>query len=352
VVAQGAAVPAAGLEMGQPVAWKVFYSYSHEDSNLRHELATHLALLKHDNRIVEWYDQKIEPGANWAKHISDQLDSADLILLLISPDFLASDYCFGVEADKALTRLKDGDVKVVPILLRPCMWDESRFSQLQIIPRGATPITSWANRDEALSEVAKEIRDIVKETPPSLSKPSPRKTRQFDSSFELVHSQVRAYANLYERTRQRVHPSVVGRQALLQRIFDKMSYLATASYPLLDELAKSPSPGERVAAIAILQVFASEQYLKFLVSLVGSEKPFVDYQATKALHFAAEHLAPDAYPQLLEEICKAKAALELAHRLNADRVGDITDRLKELQAAEDKVRESIKLLAVPPLWND
>ncbi len=92
----------------------------------------------------------------------------------------------------------------------------------------------------------------------------------------------------------------------MEQIIEKMRNLATASYPLLDELANSPSPGERLAAVAILEVFAAEQFLSFLVKLVGSEKPFVGYHATKALHFAVGALDPHVYPQLLDEIKKCR----------------------------------------------
>jgi hypothetical protein len=118
------------------MAWQVFYSYSHKDAELRDRLGIHLAPLKYQRKIVEWHDRKIEPGTNWEKEISAQLESAHLIVLLVSADFLASEYCFGVEVEKAFTRLKRVQVKVVPILLKPCLWEESRFSALQIIPSG------------------------------------------------------------------------------------------------------------------------------------------------------------------------------------------------------------------------
>ena len=93
------------------MAWQVFYSYSHKDTELRNQIGTFLAPLRHNNKIVEWHDRKIEPGANWQNEISVRLDSAHLILLLISADFLASDYCFGVEVEKAMRRLKRGEVE-------------------------------------------------------------------------------------------------------------------------------------------------------------------------------------------------------------------------------------------------
>lgn len=324
------------------MAWRVFYSYSHKDADLRERLGTYLAPLKQQLKISEWHDRKIEPGADWDTEISAQLDSADLILLLVSADFLASEYCFGAEVEKSLLRLKRGDVKVVPVLLKPCLWEESRFSELQMIPRDAKPITSWTSVDDALKDVASEIRKLVSEPSPTRPEPSaePRESHRFESSLDLVRGQIRSYANLYERTRQRMRASSE-RTARMEQIFQKMRGIATAAYPLLDELAGSPSPGERLAAVAVLQVFAAERTIPFLVKLVGSEKPFVGYHATNALRFAVSAMESHMYPQLLNAIHEAQAALRRAG------VRFDSDRQTVLRVAEQELRETIAALAAP-----
>ena len=329
------------------MGWRVFYSYSHKDTELRDRLGTYLAPLVQQKKIVEWHDRKIEPGADWETEINSQLEAAQLILLLVSADFLASEYCFGVEVEKALTRLKRGEVKVVPVLLKPCLWKESRFSELQIIPRDAKAITSWASPEEALNTVADEISRIVS-APPPLPPETPSEhpaSYRFDSSLDLVRGQVRSYAHLYERTRQRMGASNE-RTSRMEQIFEKMRMLATASYPLLDELASSPSPGERLAAVAILQVFATEQSLPFLVKLVGSEKPFVGYHAVKALHFAVKSSDPRVYSRLLEAIRDAQALLDSAA------IGFDTDRQSVLRAAEQELRANIESLSVASVRYD
>lgn len=324
------------------MVWKVFYSYSHNDAKLRERLGTYLAPLVYKKKIVEWYDRKIEPGADWDTEIREELDSAHLILFLVSEDFLASEYCFGVEVERALTRLKRGEAKVVPILLKPCLWKESRFSELQIIPRDAKAITSWTSPEEAFLEVATELSSLITEPLPSLPESTPEvgAVEKFDSSLNLVRGQVRSYAHLYERIRQRMQPSH-DRTQRMEAVFQRMRTLATASYSLLDEFANSPSPGERLAAVAILQVFASEQYLPLLVKLVGSEKPFVGYHATRALSFAVGALDPRVHPQLLEAIADAKAALEFASFPND------TDRQTVLQEAEQALKATMNSLAAP-----
>jgi HEAT repeat protein len=127
----------------------------------------------------------------------------------------------------------------------------------------------------------------------------------------------------------------------MEQIFQKMRGIATASYPLLDELAGSPSPGERLAAVAILQAFAAERSIPFLVKVVASEKPFVGYHATRALRFAVGAMDSTVYPQLLNAIKEAQAALKSAS------VGFDSDRQTELRAAEEELRETIAALAAP-----
>src|SRR5713226_5126476 len=83
---------------------KVFLSYAHEDEPLLRKLETHLSLLKRQGLISTWYDRQIVPGTNWAATIDEQLEQASIILLLVSADFLASDYCYGVEMQRALQR--------------------------------------------------------------------------------------------------------------------------------------------------------------------------------------------------------------------------------------------------------
>jgi hypothetical protein len=127
----------------------------------------------------------------------------------------------------------------------------------------------------------------------------------------------------------------------MEQIFQNMKSLASASYPLLGELAPSPSPGERLAAVAILQVFATREYLPFLVGLVGSDKPFVGYHATNALHFAVGALDVNSYPQLMDAIHDAQAALTSAA------VGFDSDRQTVLRAAEQELQKNIESLSAP-----
>jgi hypothetical protein len=140
---------------------KLFYSYSHKDEALRDDLETHLANLKNQGIIEGWHDRKILPGKEWAGDIDENLEKAQVILLLISADFLASDYCQKKEMARAIERHRAGDACVIPILLRPVDWDGAPFAHIQALPRDARPVTKWTDRDEAWADVAKGIRRAI-----------------------------------------------------------------------------------------------------------------------------------------------------------------------------------------------
>jgi hypothetical protein len=319
---------------------KCFYSYSHTDIDFRKKLSNYLAPLRQQKKIVEWYDRYIEPGTDWNKEITDKIDSVDLIFFLITAEFLASDYSFGVEVELAFNRLKKKEAKIVPILIKPCLWDQSRFSELQIIPRDAKPITSWSSVDDAFFQVAEEIKNMVNAI---LAKPvqiidAEKSQYRFDHSLKLVRTQINSYAGLYERVRQQMRPGDE-RTKRMQEIFDKMKKLSFAAYPFLDELIKSPSPGERLTAVAILHEFTNEDYFDYITSLIGSEKPFIGYQAVKALQIAASSVNPRSYEKL-------KTAIQLAKdQLNVAEAGSDSGRRAILANAEKELQRNIEVFA-------
>lgn len=140
---------------------EVFISYSHKDDELREELVTHLANLKRQKKITAWHDRAIEAGEEWEAQIKGKLESAQIILLLISPPFMASEYCYDIELQRAIERHDAGNARVIPIILRPCDWKGSPFSKLQALPKDAKPITQWHDRDEAFLNVIQGIRRAV-----------------------------------------------------------------------------------------------------------------------------------------------------------------------------------------------
>lgn len=141
----------------------VFVSYSHKDEDLLNQLLPHLATLKRQEVINTWHDRQISGGTEWDQAIKDNLASADIILLLISSDFIASDYCWAVELQQAIERHEVGTARVIPISLRPCDWTGTPFRKLQAFPKNAKPVVSYDQADEAFEDIAKGIRQVVEE---------------------------------------------------------------------------------------------------------------------------------------------------------------------------------------------
>jgi tetratricopeptide (TPR) repeat protein len=147
--------------IGPPIS--VFYSYAHEDEALRDELEKHLNLLQRQGIIQAWHDRNITGGSAWEDQVDQHLEAAQLILLLISPDFLHSDYCYGTEMKRALARHAKGEAWVLPIHLRPVDWEGAAFTSLQALPTDARPVTAWRNRDQAFKNIAQGIRKATQE---------------------------------------------------------------------------------------------------------------------------------------------------------------------------------------------
>ena len=142
-------------------AIRLFYSYSHKDEELRKELEDHLSLLRRQGVISGWHDRMIGAGEEWKGQLDKNLEEAQIILLLISPSFLASDYCYDIETKRALDRHDKREATVIPVLLRPVDWQGAPFFRLQGLPIDLRPVTTWTNRDEAFTDIAKGIRSAI-----------------------------------------------------------------------------------------------------------------------------------------------------------------------------------------------
>ncbi len=138
-------------------AAKVFVSYAHQDEELRRALDTHLAPLERQGVVATWHDRKVLPGSERMDEIDRELEQADLVLLLVSPDFVASDYCYKVEMERALARHKSGEALVVPVILRPCDWQACPFARLAALPADDRAVTAWKNLLEFGTPVAQHL---------------------------------------------------------------------------------------------------------------------------------------------------------------------------------------------------
>ena len=122
-----------------------------------------LVVFERNGRILKWHDRMIPSGSEWKEHIDRRLERAKIILLFMSPDFIDSQYCYEVEGSLALHRHTTAQATVIPVILRPCAWQDTPFGALQALPKDATPISTWSNRDEGCLDVARGIMRVVDE---------------------------------------------------------------------------------------------------------------------------------------------------------------------------------------------
>ncbi len=185
---------------------KLFYCYAREDKAMRDELEKYLSSLKRLYSLRNWHDREILPGQEWEQAIETSLNTAHLILLLISPDFMNSEYCYGKEMQRALERHEEGTCKVIPIILRPTFLDAAPFNKLQMLPTDAKPITRWTDRDEAFHDVVKEINLVLKDLLLSLKSKkdwldegiSFRNLKRYDYALEAFEQALRLDPNYLE----------------------------------------------------------------------------------------------------------------------------------------------------------
>jgi TIR domain/CHAT domain len=155
------------ISMPSTKAIEVFFSYAREDEKLRDKLEKHLSLLKREKVITGWHDRKIGAGQEWKNEIDIHLNTAQIILLLVSVDFIASDYCWDVEVKRAMERHEAEEARVIPVILDSVDWKSAPFGRLQHLPRGIKPVKKWGNRDEAFLEITKNIRIVAGELTPN-----------------------------------------------------------------------------------------------------------------------------------------------------------------------------------------
>jgi len=150
---------------------KLFVSYSRRDAEYLNEFKVHLAGLKRNKKIEVWTDQEIVPSDKWKQKLKQELETADIMVFLLSPDFIASDFIYEEEVMKAIERRNKGEVVILPIIIRPCDFSSTPLTDFQALPRNAEPISTWENKDEAWMNVVDGLKrtiDVIgKEMQPS-----------------------------------------------------------------------------------------------------------------------------------------------------------------------------------------
>ena len=139
----------------------VFFSYSHRDKGMRDELEIHLSILKRQGIIDTWHDRRILPGDKFGHTIDANLRESNIILLLVSPYFLDSDYCYEREMDTAIAMHDEGKARIIPVILEHCDWKNTPLKEFLAIPRDGKPISEYPNVNKAFHEVTEEIRSVA-----------------------------------------------------------------------------------------------------------------------------------------------------------------------------------------------
>jgi hypothetical protein len=139
----------------------IFFSYAHEDEGLMHAVRKQLVIFDRQKKIAKQYDRILIPGESWKEKIDHHISHAGIVLLFVSSDFFASDYCHEIELKQALQQHKEGRTVVIPVIVRPCAWDTASFAKLQVLPRDGRPISRWENQDDACLDVANGIMKVV-----------------------------------------------------------------------------------------------------------------------------------------------------------------------------------------------
>ena len=196
------------------MAIKVFICYAREDEALLLILKKHLRPLQRQGLITLWNDRNISAGTDWAQEIAKQLNSAQIILLLISPDFIDSDYCYSVEMQRAMTRHEQKQAQVIPIILRPVYWHNAPFGKLHALPTDAKPVTSanWKTWDEAFFDVAEGIHKVLIQlnVPKSLETPAPFNHQATSDEEKLSRTAILAkLRQLYILSHDNISPGIM-----------------------------------------------------------------------------------------------------------------------------------------------
>nr|WP_275955362.1 toll/interleukin-1 receptor domain-containing protein [Mediterraneibacter glycyrrhizinilyticus] len=140
---------------------KVFLSYCHVDEMYKEELDKHFAPLKRSNKVETWNDRELKAGTKFDDNIKSHLNQDDIIILLISSDFFASDYCYNIEMQRAIERANRRECILIPIIVRPCLWTETPIKDILALPKDGKPISKYEDKDEAYLEIVTAVSDMI-----------------------------------------------------------------------------------------------------------------------------------------------------------------------------------------------
>lgn len=276
----------------------IFLSYSHKDETFREELVEHLSILKRQGIIKDWHDRKITAGSEWAGEIDTHLNTAQIILLLVSAAFLASDYCYDIELKRAMERHEAREAIVIPVILRPVDWHGAAFGKLKALPKDAKPISEWRTRHTAFKDVARGIKQLV--LPDDLAPTPPEEgigQLTLTGPGGLVRELIRSHDLLGGVLRTII---MISNPELRSEAFQYWSELNR----IIDQLLVSSSPAARDVATIDISFFpqnaltSSTSGAKEINAQMGiSSSPTAHNVATTAIPFSSENARTSSTPQ-------------------------------------------------------
>jgi TIR domain len=150
------------MEVSSEKSLEVFFCYAYQNEDMRNQLEKHLSIMQRQGLIIAWHDSKISAGLEWEREANVHLNKAHIILLLISPDFMNSDYCYSNQMKRALDRHEKREAIVIPVLLRSVDLEGTPLEQLKALPTNGKFVTRWRSRDDAFTNISKGIRNAIK----------------------------------------------------------------------------------------------------------------------------------------------------------------------------------------------
>lgn len=291
------------------MAVKIFCCYAHEDEPLLNKLKAHLRPLQQLGLIDVWYDREISAGAVWEQEIGNQLNAAQIILLLISPDFMNSDYCYDVEMKKALERHERKEARVIPVIVRPVYW-QGVLGHLQALPTDAKSIIEWRYRDKGYADVALGIRKVIEQLAPNspasisleLKSPFREKQKYIRSADTLINASGTVKELIQQLDTKPTH--LLPKQGILKN---------TLFYGDSLHILRQFIPDNSVDLIYLDPPFSSHQNVKLLNNLesgINSEAQTVFLE--ESWHW--DHVAKETYQELITQAPENMAHLIVALR--------------------------------------
>jgi hypothetical protein len=215
---------------------KAFISYSHKDESYLQKLQTALAQIQRQGILQNWTDHNVEAGDRFHQKINDELNASELFIALLSPDYIASNYCYEKEFQQAQQLEKEHKIKIIPVICRPCDWKNTPFAELNALPKNGKPISDWQNEDTAFFNITEMLRFLIqKPTNPSTSMTKQKKDmpRKFEGKYKVRKDfDIVQKSNFIDNTFEEV-------KTLLKDYLDELATSENVTYKILNDTSNN-----------------------------------------------------------------------------------------------------------------